>query len=216
MLWLLSNEYIMQGPTSRGDDEESKNDHPSNDYEYSKSSLKKFSPLSSSDFEQVKTFVFFLGHSRSGHSIVGSILDAHPHIILANEGRLFIKLNEDLSSETPQYRNKSTIFNTLWKNSFRHSISGLWTEKGKALIKGYSLSIGSLYQGTFVPPIQVVGDKNAGRTTGLFITEPLKWEQVFLKLKSLLGNIPIKVIHVIRNPYDNIATAVLYHSIGGP
>ena len=27
-------------------------------------------------------------------------------------------------------------------------------------------------------------------------------------------NIPIKVIQVIRNPYDNIATAVLYKSLG--
>ena len=61
----------------------------------------------------------------------------------------------------------------------------------------------------FVPPIQVIGDKNGGKTTALFMTKPLKWEQVFFKLKSVL-NIPIKVIQVIRNPYGNIAKLQYY------
>ena len=176
-------------------------------------SLKQYTPLSSSEVEQVKTFIFFLGHARSGHSIVGSILDAHPHIILAHEAKLFQTLNEDLSSKAPQYNSKSVIFNILWNNSFYSSMAGLRTEEGKALKKGYSLSIDSLYQGTYVPPIQVIGDKNGGKTTALFFTKPLNWEQVFLKLKSVLS-IPIKVIHVVRNPYDNIATSVIYRSKG--
>ena len=31
------------------------------------------------------TFCLFLGHARSGHSIVGVLLDAHPRIVLADE-----------------------------------------------------------------------------------------------------------------------------------
>ena len=190
----------------QNDHQEPQNDRPSN------KSRKKFIPLPSSDFKQVKTFVFFLGHQRSGHSIVGSLLDAHPHIIMAHEDTLFLKLSEDLSSKMPQFNNKFQIFNELWRNSFRSSTSGLRTEKGEALTKGYTLAINGLYQGTFVPPIQVIGDKSGGRTTLMFITEPIRWKEVFFKLKSLLDNISIKVIHVIRNPYDNIATKALYKS----
>ena len=205
ILYFLSNGYISQREVN-----EFQNDHSREKYNIS---LEQFSPLSSSDVEQVETFIFFLGHARSGHSIVGSILDAHPHVILAHEANLFLTLNEDLSSKRPQYNNKSVIFNALWKNSFDSSTSGLRTEEGKAHKKGYTLAIDGLYQGTFVAPIQVIGDKSGGHTTGLFCSDPLKWEQVFLKLNSVL-NIPIKVIHVIRNPYDNIATSVIYQSKG--
>ena len=48
----------------------------------------------------------------------------------------------------------------------------------------------------------------------MFVDDPSKWEQIFFKLKSMLNDIPIKVIHVIRNPYDNIVTKVLYRSGG--
>ena len=193
--------------------QQSQSDHPPNNFNHSSNSPKEFTPLSNSEVEQVKTFIFFLGHARSGHSIVGSILDAHPHIILAHEARLFLMINADLSREKPLYTKKSAIFNMLWNNSFHSSTIGLRTEETKAFRKGYTLSIDDLHQGTFVPPIQVVGDKSGGKTASLFMTNPLKWEQVLFKLKSVL-NIPIKAIQVIRNPYDNIATSVLYKSKG--
>ena len=161
ILYFLPNRYISQREVN-----EFQNGHLQEKYNIS---LKQFSPLSSSDVEQVETFIFFLGHARSGHSIVGSILDAHSHVILAHEANLFLTLNEDLSSKRPQYNNKSVIFNALWKNSFDSSTSGLRTEEGKAHKKGYTLAIDGLYQGTFVAPIQVIGDKSGGHTTGLFI-----------------------------------------------
>ena len=194
------NEYIIQRSKDDQGDDSSLNKF---------SSLNEFIPLSSSDFEQVRAFVIFLGHQRSGHSIVGSLLDAHPHIILANEDKLIFKLDKD-----KRLHDKLSIFNALWKNSFQSSNSGLRTEEQKALVKGYTLSIDGLYQGTFVPPVQVIGDKNGGDTTQMFLDDPSKWERLFFKLKSMLNNIPIKVIHVIRNPYDNIATEILYHSGG--
>ena len=35
----------------------------------------------------IKKFVFFVGYAcaRSGHSIVGSLMDAHPHVVIAHE-----------------------------------------------------------------------------------------------------------------------------------
>ena len=195
----------------QNDHQESQNILPPN------GTLRGFRELRGSDFEQLKTFVFFLGHQRSGHSIVGSILDAHPHVILAHEAKLFLRLSDNLSHnlsarKTPWFNNTLDIFNFLWKKSFQSSTSGLRTEGKKALLKGYTLAIDGLYQGTFVPPIQVIGDKNGGQTTLMFVNDPKNWNKLFLKLQSFLNNIPIKVIHVIRNPYDNIATKALYKS----
>ena len=36
-------------------------------------------------FESVEKYCMFVGYPRSGHSLVGSLLDAHPNMIIANE-----------------------------------------------------------------------------------------------------------------------------------
>ena len=36
-------------------------------------------------FVDVQTYCLFIGHGRSGHSILGALLDAHPNIILPDE-----------------------------------------------------------------------------------------------------------------------------------
>ena len=41
--------------------------------------------LSQQDADGVEKFVFFVGYARSGSSIVGSMVDAHPNMIIANE-----------------------------------------------------------------------------------------------------------------------------------
>lgn len=35
--------------------------------------------------DDIKQIVLFIGHAHSGHSIIGSILDAHPDVAIANE-----------------------------------------------------------------------------------------------------------------------------------
>ena len=36
-------------------------------------------------FRTMKRLVFFIGHARSGSSMIGRLLDAHPHMIVTNE-----------------------------------------------------------------------------------------------------------------------------------
>ena len=62
----------------------------------SKSHIPTFVSLPQNVVDEVKSFVFFLGHARSGHSIVGSLLDAHPHIVLGHEVDVFTQLSEKL------------------------------------------------------------------------------------------------------------------------
>jgi len=160
--------------------------------------------LSQSVIDNVKTFVFFLGHARSGHSIVGSLMDSHPHMVISHEFGLF-----NLLSKKSLAPNKSEIFNALWRNT-KESLAPNGLRSNSTSGKGYTLYVDGLYQGRYVDHIDVIGDKKGESTVALLGTNPGKWLNVFKILKSLAGS--LKVIHVIRNPYDNIATLICYAS----
>lgn len=44
-------------------------------------------------YNDIETFVMFIGYPRSSHSLVGSILDAHPEIIISNEYHIIQRWN---------------------------------------------------------------------------------------------------------------------------
>ena len=157
--------------------------------------------LPPSVIDHVKTFVFFLGHSRSGHSIVGSIIDSHPNMVVASEVDVFTRLSD--GSLAPI---KSEIFNALWGNTREDLTNGLRAKSTDG--KGYNLFVDGLYEGSYVDHIDVIGDKKGGITTNLLATEPDKWLHVYDILISL--NVTIKVIFVVRNAYDNIGTSLFY------
>ena len=156
--------------------------------------------LPQSVIDHIKTFVFFVGHARSGHSIVGSLIDGHPHMAISHEFDLFAKLSDGSLAPT-----KPEIFNALWYNS-RQALAGFRAKSFDG--KGYTLFVDGLYQGRYIDHIDVIGDKRGDSTTYMLLTQPKKWLNVFNTLKLL--NVTLKVIHVIRNPYDNIATILMY------
>ena len=147
----------------------------------------------------VKTFVFFLGHAHSGHSIVASLLDAHPHMVIAHEANVFQHLSE--GTLKPK---KVDIFNAIWRNTVKGTVHG----KRVTSVKGYSLLVQGLYEGKYVDHIDVIGDKKAGTTTSMVLKRRQQFLSSLETVKSLTDS--IKMIHVIRNPYDNIATSVIY------
>ena len=153
---------------------------------------------------KIKSYLYFIGHGRSGHSIVGSILDSHPHIVVSHEFNVFSKLTDGNKS----CNSKGCLFNALWENSCM-SITNGWRSDEMADEKGYTLAIENLYQGAYQSYIDVIGDKKGGTTAVMYMKDHDKFESAFDKLNSIVS-LPIKVIHVIRNPYDNIATQVLF------
>lgn len=173
------------------------------DEKYGASSYKGFQLLPQSVIDGIKTFVYFIGHARSGHSIVGSVLDGHPHIVISHESKIFRHL-----IKRPIFAaRKSYIFNTIWSSAFLSANSGIRTARVNG--KGYTLAVGGLYQGTYDSYIDVIGEKKGDLTTEMFLYSPTRLGHVIDKLNTTLG-LPLKVFHVIRNPFDNIATAVLY------
>ena len=169
----------------------------------------KFVPLPQSVIDGVKYFVYFVGRAHSGHSTIASILDSHPHMIVAHEAQLF----RDLQHDPTCYTNKAGVFNELWGNSYNstHCIGGVRSSSAHTMRnKGYSLQIKGLHQGSYISHVDVIGDKNAGHTSFVMNHKSLEWDKLFSRLKSLV-NIPFKVIYVIRNPFDSIVSAQLYH-----
>lgn len=169
-----------------------------------KGSSVSFPALTSKDVESVRAFLFFIGCPRSGHSILGSMIDAHPDAIVAHEYNLFTKMERDPVSD------RTALYNTLYGNSYKQAVKGWRSGEHSFGLKGYDLKLNqtSSWQGRF-RTLRVIGDKSGGMTTRVF----KKDHQLFSKLYHNLSNlvrVPIKVIHVVRNPYDMIATTLMY------
>ena len=161
--------------------------------------------LPTSVVQNVQRFLFFVGYARSGHSILGSLLDSHPHMVVAHEYDLFSKWIKNPKS----HFDKKWLFNSLLDNSRNNSLQGLRTMKARK--KGYTLAIPGGWQGQYNKNIIVIGDKAGGLTAQFFRKNNTLFEQVYQELQKTL-DIPVHVLHVIRNPFDNIATMLLYNT----
>lgn len=146
-------------------------------------------------FKGVHTYCMFLGYPRSGHSLVGSMLDAHPHAIIAHELRALRYIRYRFS--------RDQLFWLLLENSREFTRKGrVWT--------GYSYLVPGQWQGNF-SDLRVIGDKRGGTSVRELRRRP--W--LLKELRERVG-LPIKFIHVVRNPYDNIATMHAKNSKGRP
>ena len=155
----------------------------------------------------VERFVFFVGYPRSGHSIVGSLLDAHPNMIVSNGFGLFSKLKEDPAYEDPS---RDYLYNALYRSSVCSYYFGLRAQEASK--KGYTLHVADSWQGRYDGKILVIGDKNGGNTAMTYFNNG---HRSFLKqYKKLLSivKVPTIAFHVVRNPFDNIATMAIRSS----
>ena len=163
--------------------------------------------LSVEDISDVEKFVFFVGYPRSGHSIVGSMLDAHPNMIVAHEFNLFQQLRHKSHTHT-----KEALFNLLYTNSYNNALNG-W-RSGRKVRKGYTLEVRDSWQGRFTK-LKVIGDKSGGQTGHEYEASPSTFVHLYRQLKQTVG-VPVRAIHVVRNPYDMISTRVLYRDKDKP
>ena len=156
-------------------------------------------PLSILD--HVRVFVLFIGHARSSHSIVASVLDSHPHMIVSHESGIVTALINSPSTVT-----KSDVLNCIWTSSYKSAHGGKRELGGK----GYNLVVDKEWQGRYDNYAVVFGDDEA-QVIPTSLLHGGKAQAMLKRLPSLVG-VPIKLFHVIRNPYDNIATEVLYRT----
>jgi len=138
------------------------------------------------DFEQVRSYVMFVGHPRSGHSLVGALLDAHPDAIVAHELDALKYLEAGFD--------RDQLYAMLVTHQ-RERVAG-----GMKSSWGYTYAVPTGWQGRY-RTLQVIGDKKGGRSTARLAEQPGLLDQ----LTATVG-VPVRIIHVVRNPLDNIAT----------
>jgi hypothetical protein len=137
-------------------------------------------------YRKVKTFCCFIGYSRSGHTLVGSLLDAHPDIIISTESDAFKLISEG-------YRKDALYFYLdYWAKFVSKILGNKWT--------GYSYKVDNGIQGTKKFPI-VIGDKEGNSSLNRIAND-------FNLTKRLASTVkvPVKYIHITRNPFDIIST----------
>lgn len=162
-----------------------------------------FVPLSDSDVSSVMKFVLFVGYPRSGHSIIASMMDGHPDVVIAHEYNLFAKCSK-FNPLSDLFQNKTDIVNALYKASAHSARSG-W-RSDSITSKGYNLHT-TEWHGTF-NNLKVVGDKSGGRIAKYFYQNYTMAMACYRELSSTV-QVPIFFIHVVRNPFDMIATALI-------
>ena len=154
----------------------------------------------------IKRFVFFVGYGGSGHSIIGSLMDAHPHVIMPHQFLLFYKFSE--LDETPDSSWKENLFRQLYLKSSTDT-----TNSRARSHKGYTLGVDTdgSWQGTFDRYVDVIGDKSGGVTTSYYEKEKENFLENYHKLKRMLP-MPIIVIHAVRNPFDMISSRLAFNT----
>jgi len=143
-------------------------------------------------FDNVETFFIFVGYPRSGHTLIGSLLDAHPEILCGHELSVLNYVQAGFS--------KKQIFHLLNQKS-QH-----FTREGRSW-NGYSYQVPGQWQGNS-DRVRIIGDKKAAGSTFRLKTNP----GVLKRLEQLVNTQPC-IVHVIRNPYDNITTISRKHDL---
>ena len=159
--------------------------------------------LSQSTIDLVEKFVFFIGYAKSGHSVISSILDAHPKVIIAHEYFLF----REWLAHSKLHQNKAWLYNTLYSSSRNNSIHGGQIGVVK---RGYTLNIPNSWQGQYQDQILILGDKSGGKTTSAYRNNKRRFQRAYMELVKTV-EVPVLAIHVVRNPYDTISTKLLYN-----
>ena len=134
---------------------------------------------------KLQYFCTFVGYPKSGHSLVGALLDAHPDMVVAHEQDVLRCIKLGFPAET--------IYGLLINNSERFAHGGrIW--------RGYAYSVPHQWNGS-IRELRVIGDKKGGGTTKWLTRDPGL-------LDEMMQVIPLqhKFIHVVRNPFDSIST----------
>jgi hypothetical protein len=145
---------------------------------------------SSLDFSGIRLYGMFLCHARSGHSLLGSLLDAHPEIVIAHEFHALRFVQRG--------GRRDQLFQGLLRSSENFSRRGRkWN--------GYNYKVPNQWQGRY-QKLSVIGDKMGFSSTGILKRDPLLLRQLQATVQ-----IPIKFFRMIRNPFDNIKTLSRYY-----
>jgi hypothetical protein len=135
-------------------------------------------------FKTIETYCMFIGYQKSGKTLTASLLDAHPDMVFADE------------LGTLKY---------VYAGFSQRQICALLLENSRAFTKtgrkdeADAFVVANQWQGRF-RKLSVIGDNHGEAAVLRLRARP--W--LLGRLRKIM-KVKIKVIHVVRNPYDNIA-----------
>ena len=143
-------------------------------------------------FHDVQHYCLFVGHARSGGSLLGGLLDAHPNAVIADEVDIFPYLEAGFEREQ--------VFHILLERSQYQARQG--RSKAGRENQPYSYQVTEQWQGRY-ETLAVIGNRKAGISTQHLRRNPDAYNQ----LRRFLGEkINLKTIFSVRNPFDTIST----------
>jgi hypothetical protein len=138
-----------------------------------------------SRLESVRTFCGFIGYHKSGHSLLATMVNAHPAALIAHELDVLWLLEQGCDRE-------EILAMLLARDDEFAAMGRQWM--------GYDYAI---EVGAPATALTVIGDKKAGQMSARLGRQPGLLDQ----LSATIG-LPVRLIHVVRDPYDNIASHV--------
>jgi hypothetical protein len=143
-------------------------------------------------FSDVETLVVFIGHVKSGGSLIGAMIDAHPDALVSDEVDLLRYLQAGFRREQ--------LFQLVARGSRREAMKGRVTARR---LDPYSLAVAGASQGLATRP-RVLGDVRSGPTTRR-LGERL---EMLAELDEVMAPTETRYLHVVRNPFDPISAMV--------
>lgn len=143
-------------------------------------------------FRGIEAFCLFIGYPRSGHSLIGALLDAHPNVIVSHEAHALKLVKENAT--------KASLFTTLLHLSRRQAGEGRQAYP-------YSYAVKGQYQG-FYTELKIIGDKRGEGSALELHDNPHALDDLAKLIEK-----PLKLIHVNRNPFDAISTHLMRRNV---
>ena len=158
-------------------------------------------------YEHLSRFCTFIGCTRSGHSLVGALVDAHPNAVVAHEVDVFRTPWRTDAAVELRYPDRVTLFDELVKRAEEQAHEGRVGYRMRPDGTEYptSYAVANQYQGRVID-LRVIGNKR-----GQEVCRAITRDRTSLERLRDQVELPIKLIHVVRNPFDNIATMTPLH-----
>ena len=139
------------------------------------------------DFGEIERYLMFVGYPRSGHSLVGSLLNAHPDVVVSHQLDALRYVEHGFS--------RAQLFGMIFLSDRRFEKKGRTGTK-----REFDYAVPGQWQGKY-RTLRIIGDKRGKNTS-----ERLGADPALLARVAALVDVPIRFVHVVRNPYDNITT----------
>jgi hypothetical protein len=136
-------------------------------------------------FDGVERYCSFVGYPRSGHSLVGFLLDAHPDVLLAHELDAYRFMRAGFG--------RDQLFQLILDRAEE-------VERGGRVQSGYRYDVPGQWQGRY-RTLRVIGHKKGSQSTRQLDQNIDLVDQ----LRTTAG-VPVRFLHITRDPLDNISS----------